>query len=61
MYSANPLDIKKLLFFFILYQHITVYSSSIKFNRLILGNVCVEAKGMLKPMKTLVLIQHHAE
>ena len=44
-----------------LYQHITAYSSAIKFTRLIPGNVCVQAEGMLKPMKTLVLIQHHFE
>ena len=25
------------------------------------GNVCVQAEGMLKPMKTLVLIQHYVE
>ena len=34
------------------YQHITAYSSAIKFTRLIPGNVCVQAEGMLKPMKT---------
>ena len=44
-----------------LYQHVTAYSSAIKFIRLIPGNVCVQAKRMLKPMKTLVLIQHHVE
>ena len=44
-----------------LYQHITAYSSAIKFTRLIPGNVCVQAEGMVKPMKTLVLIQHHVE
>ena len=25
------------------------------------GNVCVQAEGIVKPMKTLVLIQHHFE
>ena len=45
-----------IVFFFILYQHITVYSSAIKFTRLIPGNVCVQAEGMLKPTKALVLI-----
>ena len=25
------------------------------------GNVCVHAEGIVKPMKTLVLIQHHFE
>ena len=24
-------------------------------------NVCVQAEGIVKPMKTLVLIQHHVE
>ena len=52
---------KKLQFFFILYQHRTAYSSAIKFTRLTLGNFCVQAEDMLKPMKTLVLFQHHAE
>ena len=41
--------------------YITAYSTDIKFTRLIPGNVCVQAEGMLKPMKTLVLIQHHFE
>ena len=47
MYSGTPLDIKKLQFFFILYQHRTAYSSAIKFTRLISGNVFVQAEGML--------------
>ena len=38
--------------------YITAYSTDIKFTCLIPGNVCVQAEGMLKPMKTLVLIQH---
>ena len=49
---------KKLQFFFILYQHITAYSSAKKYTRLIPGNVRVQAERMLKLMKTLVLIQH---
>ena len=57
----EPLLILKHLQFFILYLHITAYLSAIKFTRLIPGNVCVQAEGMLKPMKTLVLIQHHFE
>ena len=43
------------------YQHITAYLSAINFTRLIPGNVYVQAEGMLKPMKTLVMIQHHVE
>ena len=37
-----------------LYQHITAYTSAIKFTRLILGNVCVQAEGMLKLFKSLL-------
>ena len=33
----------------------------IKFTCLIPGNVCVQAEGMLKPMKILVLIQRHVK
>ena len=44
-----------------LYQHIIAYSSAVTFIRLISGNVCAQAKGMLKPIKTLVLMQHHVE
>ena len=44
-----------------LYQHITAYLSTIKFTRLVPGNVCVQAEAALNPMKTLVLIQHHIE
>ena len=44
-----------------LYQHVTAYSSAIKFTRLIPGNVCAQDEGMPKPMKTLVLIQHHVK
>ena len=42
-----------------LYQHITAYSSAIKFTRLMLGNICVQAEGMPRPMEILVLAQHH--
>ena len=62
MYSETHLDIKKQLeFFFMLYQHTTVYSSVIKFIRLTSENVCAQAKGILKPIETLVLIQHYVE
>ena len=51
-----------------LYQHITAYSSAVKFTFLIPGNVCVQAEGLVKPInhilepkKNLVLIQHHVE
>ena len=61
MYSGIPLDIKKIIVLLQLYQHIKAYSSAIRFTCLIPGNVCVQAEGMVKPMKTLVLIQHHVE
>ena len=35
--------------------------STLTFTRLILGNVCVKAEGMMKLMKFLVLIQHCVE
>ena len=34
--------------------YITAYSTDIKFTCLIPGNVCVQAEGMLKPMKTSI-------
>ena len=55
------LILKKNIVIFILYQHITAYLSAIKFSRLIPGNICVKAEGMVNPRKTLVLIQHHVE
>ena len=62
MYSGTPFDIKKfIVFFFILHQHITADSSTIKFTCLIPGNVCVLAEGTVKPEKILVLIQHHVK
>ena len=63
IYPGTPLDIKKttVFFFFILYQHIANYSSAIKFTHPIPGNVCAQDEGMVKPMYTLVLIQHHAK
>ena len=59
--TQEPLLILIKMKFFILYQHITTYSSAIKFTRLIPGNICVQAEGMVKPIKTAVLIQHHIE
>ena len=38
---------------FILYHHITAYSSAVKFTRLIPGNVCLQTDGMLKPIKSV--------
>ena len=36
-----------------LYQHITAYSSAVKFTFLIPGNVCVQAEGLVKPIKNI--------
>ena len=48
---GTPLDIKKKLqYFFVLYSHITAYSSNMKFTRLIPGNVYVQDEGMVKPL-----------
>ena len=60
MYSGIHLDIKNIIVFLhtLSAYRIIAYSSAAMFTRLIPGNVCVQAEGMLKPMKTLVLIQH---
>ena len=52
MYSGTPLVIKKFIVLCYTYQQLTAYSSAIKFTCLIPGNVCVQAEGMVKPMKT---------
>ena len=49
------------VFLHTLSAYITAYSSAIKITCLIPGNVCTQPEGMLKPMKTLVLIQHNVE
>ena len=54
MYSGTSFDTKRFLFFFILCQHITTYSSTIKFTRLIPGNVYVQAEGMVKPYENFI-------
>ena len=48
------LILKNFLFFFILCQHITVYSSIIKFTRLIPGNICAQAKVMVKTYENFI-------
>ena len=50
------LILKKFIFLLHIYQHITAYSSAIKFTRLIPWNISVQDKGMVKPMYTLALI-----
>ena len=49
------------VFLHTLSAYITAYSSAIKITCLIPGNVCTQPEGMLKAMKTLVLIQPHVE
>ena len=63
MYSETALDIKKVYSSssYFISRYITAYLPAIKFTHLIPGNVCVQAEGMLKPVKTLVLIQGHVE
>ena len=46
------LILKKFIVLLHTLQHITAYSSAIKFTRLIPRNVCVQAEGMMKPVKT---------
>ena len=59
----EPLLISKMFIVLLhtLSAYVIAYSSTIKFTRLISGNVCVQAAGMLKSMNTLVLIQRHIE
>ena len=56
IYIGTPLDIKKLIFLLHTYQHITAYSSAMKFTRRIPGNVCVQEKDIMEPMHPLVLM-----
>ena len=52
IYIQEPLLIlKKFIVLLHTLQHITAYSSAIKFTRLIPRNVCVQAEGMMKPVK----------
>ena len=62
MYSGTPLDIKK----FIVFLHIlSAYNSLLVRYKVYLSDhrecLCTQAEGMVKPMKTLALIQHHVE
>ena len=59
--GTQELDIKKFIVLLHTVQHIKAYLSAIKFTRLIPGNVFVQAGGMLKSMKALVLIPYHVE
>ena len=62
MYSETPLDIKKFIVFLqtlsaynSLLVHYKVYSSGPR------EYLCIQAEGMVEPMKTFVLTQHHIE
>ena len=58
----EPLLISKK--FIVLLHTLSAYNSLLvryKVTRLIPGDACVQAGGMLKPVKTLVLIQQHVE
>ena len=52
MYSGTPLDLKKFIVLLHTLQYITAYLHSASFTRLIPRNVCVQAEGMMKPVKT---------
>ena len=62
MYSGTPLDIKK----FIVFLHtLSAYNSLLVRYKVYSSDhgecLPAQAEGMVKPMKTLVLIQHHVE
>ena len=62
MYSGTPLDIKK----FIVFLHtLSAYNSLLVRYKVYSSDheecLSAQAEGMVKPMKTLVLIQHHVE
>ena len=62
MYSGTPLDIKKII---VLLHTLSAYNSLLVRYKVYSSDprecLCPQAEGMVKPMKTLVLIQHHVE
>ena len=62
MYSGTPLDIKKII---VLSYILSAYNSLLVRYKVYSSDpkecLCTQAEGMVKPMKTLVLIQHHVE
>ena len=62
MYSGTPLDFKKIL---VLLHTLSAYNSFLVRYKVYLSDptecLCTQAEGMVKPMKTLALIQHHVE
>ena len=62
MYSGTPLDIRKLI---VLFHTLSAYNSLLVRYKVCSSDpkecLCTQPEGMLTSMKTLVLIQHHAE
>ena len=62
MYSGTPLDIKKII---VLLHALSAYNSLLVRYKVYSSDprecLCTQAEGMVKPMKTLALIQHHIE
>ena len=62
MYSGTPLDIKK---FIVLLHTLSAYNSLLVRYKVYSSDpgecLCAQPEGMLKSMKTLVLIQHRLE
>ena len=62
MYSGTPLDIKKCI---VPLRTLSAYNSLLVRYKVYLRDprecLCTQAEGMLKPMKALVLIQHHVK
>ena len=62
MYSGTPLDIKKCI---VLLHNLLAYNSLLVRYKVYASDprecLCKHPEGMLRSMKTLVLIQHHVE
>ena len=62
MYSGTPLDIKK---FIVLLHTLSAYNSLLVRYKVYSSDprecLCTQPEGMLKSMKTIVLIQQHVE
>ena len=62
MYSVTPLDIKKII---VLLRTLSAYNSLLVRYKVYSSDprecLRTQAEGMVKPMKTLVLIQHHVK
>ena len=62
MYSGTPLDIKK---FIVLLHTLSTYNSLLVRYKVYSSPrkecLCTQPEGMVKSMKTLILIQHHVE